>query len=335
LLINRKASSLAAIIPVLSYLVDYQKVWKGSQREDPVATGPCVDRGACVASSTLSESRIKTSPMHACTDRRLADANTKKCDSTMKTIPEHLSIIPHTHTNLSNQTSIMKILLQLIAPLLSLLVLAVQRKTINFFLMGFFRDVGRIKARNRRLQNANAMISNSNSNWDILFKRDDPLGDIDFDAENDNNSQELSTFTMQELSEFGNGLDGRPILLSIFGRVYDVSAGSKFYGEGGNYHVFAGKDVTRALCTGCKTDDCLVRDTDGLTEKQLAEGKRWLSFFQLHDKYNYVGDLEGDREGWLDLLIETDIIAEQEKEQQDNVDLDLDNNSGETEPVAA
>lgn len=236
-----------------------------------------------------------------------------------------------TLTNLTNEINEMKIFVHIIAPLLSLAVLVVQRNTINVFLMGFFRDVGRIKARNRRLQNANAMIANSNSNnWDILFKRDDPLEDIDFDAEQEK-SQELSSFTAQEMEEFGDGLDGRPILLSVFGRVYDVSAGSKFYGEGGNYHMFAGKDITRALCSGCKTDECLVRNTDGLTEKQLAEGKRWLSFFQLHDKYSYVGDLEGDREGWLDALIETDIVTEQKEAAEK--DLDLDNSA--TEPIGA
>eukprot|EP00980_Cylindrotheca_fusiformis_P005672 scaffold1184_cov132-Cylindrotheca_fusiformis.AAC.93 len=218
----------------------------------------------------------------------------------------------------------MKLLIHVLAPLLSLAVLVMQRNAINYFLMGFFRDVGRIKARNRRLQNANAMIASGNkkNNWDIIFKRDDPLEDLDFESEQDNDTsaERRSTYTLQELAEFGDGSEGRPILLSIFGRVYDVSAGSKFYGAGGNYHMFAGKDVTRALCTGCKSDECLVRNTDGLTEKQLAEGKRWLSFFQLHDKYSYVGDLEGDREAWLDALIESDIKTKAPEKQEEGVE---------------
>ncbi len=77
--------------------------------------------------------------------------------------------------------------------------------------------------------------------------------------------------------------------------------------------MFAGKDVTRALCLGCKRDDCLVRSTEGLTEKELNEGKRWLSFFQMHDKYPYMGQLEGvDSEAWLDALVE-DTLTEAEK----------------------
>lgn len=226
----------------------------------------------------------------------------------------------------------MKILEHIIAPLVSLAVLVVSRNTVNYFMMGFFRDVGRIKARNRRMKNENALASSSN--WDILLKRDDPLEGVDFDKEK---SARQDTFTLSELQEFGNGRDGKPLLLSIFSRVYDVSAGQKYYGEGGNYHMFAGKDVTFALCTGCKTEECLAgRNIDGLTEKQLAEGKRWLSFFQLHDKYFHVGDLEGDRESWLDALIETHITEEKtkEEEQQEQQDyhIDLDD---EKEPIVA
>jgi len=42
-----------------------------------------------------------------------------------------------------------------------------------------------------------------------------------------------------------------------------------------------------------------------LTEDQINEGKRWLSFFHLHDKYNFVGKMESlDSEAWLNDLIE-------------------------------
>lgn len=206
------------------------------------------------------------------------------------------------------------------APLLSItLVGMLQRHAINLFLMGFFRDLGRLKARNRRMQenpNAVAMISSATT-WDILLKRDDPLEGIDFSQDDDNSGGSVTVFTAQELEEFGNGVDGNPIYLSVFGRVYDVTEGEKYYGEDGQYSMFAGKDVTRALCLGCKKPECLVRSTEGLTEKQLDEGKRWLSFFQLHDKYHFVGYLERlDSEAWLDSLVaDTLIKAEQQKEE--------------------
>lgn len=206
----------------------------------------------------------------------------------------------------------MKWLAHIVAPLVSfvlLILLPPVKKSINTTLMGVFRDLGRIKARKRRLQNSQALVGlNQNiSNWDILFRRDDPLDGLDFDGEEEH---EKTTYTSAELAEYGNGKDGKPLLLSVFGRVYDVSAGAKFYGEEGSYHMFAGKDVTRALSTGCKEEKCLVRSTNGLSEKQLNEGKRWLSFFQLHDKYPFVGLLEEDsRDDWLEELVESAMNA--------------------------
>lgn len=81
--------------------------------------------------------------------------------------------------------------------------------------------------------------------------------------------------------------------------MYDVSSGSKFYGpDVGSYGHFAGFDVTYALSTGCKSIDCVQDPPENaieqLTEKQLKEGQRWLSFFHLHDKYPLVGKLEID-----------------------------------------
>ena len=43
-----------------------------------------------------------------------------------------------------------------------------------------------------------------------------------------------------------NGMDRRkPLLLALKGRVIDVSAGADFYGPGGPYGIFAGKDARR------------------------------------------------------------------------------------------
>jgi membrane-associated progesterone receptor component len=194
-----------------------------------------------------------------------------------------------------------------VTPLISIAVVGfLQRKAINLYLMGFFRDLGRIKARNRRMQhNPNAVALSSA--LDILLKRDDPLAGVDFTE--DEGASEV-VFTAQELEEFGNGLYGNPIYISIFGRVYDVTAGERYYGEDATYGMFAGKDVTRALCTGCKQPECLVRSTEGLSDKEIDEGKRWLSFFQLHDKYPFVGQLERlDSEAWLDGLVEETLKA--------------------------
>lgn len=104
----------------------------------------------------------------------------------------------------------------------------------------------------------------------------------------------LPTYTTAELLEFGSGLDETQLLIGILGRVYDVSSGERFYGPEGRYSLFAGHDITYALSTGCRTKECVEMKPDELTEKDILEGKRWLSFFHMHDKYPLVGKLEGN-----------------------------------------
>lgn len=167
-----------------------------------------------------------------------------------------------------------------------------QKDRLNLFLMGVFRDIGRHKAHKRRFGD-NSMALRA-----VLMHKEDDIFLGVADEEPDIDHQE---YTLDELWEFGSGhmsQDGQgsdeasPLLLSIFGRVYDVTQGQKFYGPTSAYHMFAGHDVTYALSTGCKTDYCLEdADAADLTEAQLTEGKRWLSFFQLHDKYPFVGKL--------------------------------------------
>lgn len=56
-------------------------------------------------------------------------------------------------------------------------------------------------------------------------------------------------YTPIELSEF-DGRKNKRILMGIRGRVYDVTAGSHFYGPGGPYGNFAGRDASRGLSKG-------------------------------------------------------------------------------------
>ncbi|OEU21190.1 cytochrome b5 [Fragilariopsis cylindrus CCMP1102] len=229
-----------------------------------------------------------------------------------------------------------------------------QKDAMNIYLMGFFRDLGRIKANKRRMKdNPNAMVAGVGSitMWDIILHRDDPLAGVDFstseelslsDSDGDGDttssssiSSSLPTFSVKELEEFGNGRNGSPIYLSIFGRVYDVTAGGKFYGEDASYGMFAGKDVTRSLCLGRKESEYLIRSTEGLDEKQINEGKRWLSFFHVHDKYHHIGNLEKiDSEAWLDALIEDtlstnndDIVNDEDDDEYYDDDEDDDDDS--------
>ncbi|KAJ2767641.1 Dihydrodipicolinate synthase [Coemansia nantahalensis] len=49
-------------------------------------------------------------------------------------------------------------------------------------------------------------------------------------------------WTKRQLAQY-TGADGAPILIALDGKVYDVSAGRGFYGPGGAYSVFAGRDA--------------------------------------------------------------------------------------------
>ena len=64
---------------------------------------------------------------------------------------------------------------------------------------------------------------------------------IDFDRTG------LKMFSREELKKYDGSDPTLPLLLSINHEVFDVTSGSRFYGPGAHYHVFAGKDSTRAF----------------------------------------------------------------------------------------
>lgn len=172
---------------------------------------------------------------------------------------------------------------------------------VNRILMGFFRDVGRVKAYRRRTQD------NSMALMTVLMKQEDPLLGVNFDEEPD----DVPTYTADELLEYGQDED--KLLLSVFGRIYDVTAGQKFYGPTARYNMFPGRDVTYALGTGCKAEECLEKSAQELTLNEVDEAKRWLSFFQLHDKYAYVGKLENNpMEAMMEQWVEEAVARQKE-----------------------
>ena len=151
----------------------------------------------------------------------------------------------------------------------------------NFWLMRFFRDLSRAKARRRRFNQKGALMTLMLGKEEAL-----PLGDA---------SAGLS-LTLEELSEYDGRLlpdstERAAVLLAIKGRIYDVSAGQAFYGPGRSYHKLTGKDATRAFCTGCLDAACLISSTRGLSAKQLREADRWIELYEHHDKYKLVGQV--------------------------------------------
>lgn len=98
----------------------------------------------------------------------------------------------------------------------------------------------------------------------------------------------LLSFTAPELLKFDGSDPSLPIYLAINGKVYDVSAGKSYYGPGGSYSFFSGKDAARAYITGCfKTH--LTHDLRGLTDAEIGSLKTWVDFYEKSDKYFMVG----------------------------------------------
>ena len=97
----------------------------------------------------------------------------------------------------------------------------------------------------------------------------------------------------EELARFRTG---PTIYIALDGVVYDVSESVGFYGPGGSYHVFAGRDATRGLACGIKTEEFVLErpgEIDDLTALQSMKLDDWIDVFE--SKYPIVGEIT--REG--------------------------------------
>lgn len=98
-------------------------------------------------------------------------------------------------------------------------------------------------------------------------------------------------FTVAELKAYdGNQPDGR-VLVAVNGKVYDVTKGKRFYGPGGPYAAFGGKDASRGLATFSVTanDNNEYDDLSDLSPTEMDSVKEWE--MQFKEKYDFVGRL--------------------------------------------
>lgn len=91
----------------------------------------------------------------------------------------------------------------------------------------------------------------------------------------------------QDLKAFDGSDASKPIYVAIKGRIFDVSAGKSFYGPGGPYCMFAGKDASRALAKMSKNEEDVLASLDGLSDKELGVLADWEKKFEA--KYPIVG----------------------------------------------
>jgi membrane-associated progesterone receptor component len=102
----------------------------------------------------------------------------------------------------------------------------------------------------------------------------------------------FKTFTPPSLAPF-DGNDGKPIYFAVNGRVFDVSSGRNFYGPGGPYQNFAGRDASRGLASGSFDSSMLTKDLQGPLDK--------------------LDDLDGDQRdalrGWEERFLEKYLVV--------------------------
>eukprot|EP00949_MAST-11_sp_MAST-11-sp1_P003780 g3780.t1 len=100
--------------------------------------------------------------------------------------------------------------------------------------------------------------------------------------------EQFKDMTLEELRSYNGETSGKPVLVAIQDKIYDVSS-SDFYSKGGTYNVFAGRDAARALAKmdmhntepldDPRTDDLSLAEIDTLNE--------WIMKFD--SKYPVVG----------------------------------------------
>jgi membrane-associated progesterone receptor component len=104
---------------------------------------------------------------------------------------------------------------------------------------------------------------------------------------------ELAKYNGEVESEIPEGYGAAPIYIGAGENVYDVSfGGAGFYGPGGPYHKFAGKNASRALGKmSLDVADLENTDVSDLTDKQKKILADWIKTFGERKGYPVVGRL--------------------------------------------
>ncbi|KAJ9679337.1 hypothetical protein PVL29_021307 [Vitis rotundifolia] len=101
---------------------------------------------------------------------------------------------------------------------------------------------------------------------------------------------QLGEITEEELKTYDGSDSKKPLLMAIKGQIYDVSQGRMFYGPGGPYALFAGKDASRALAKMSFEEQDLTGDISGLGPFELEALQDWE--YKFMSKYTKVGTIK-------------------------------------------
>ncbi|RDY02703.1 Membrane steroid-binding protein 2 [Mucuna pruriens] len=101
---------------------------------------------------------------------------------------------------------------------------------------------------------------------------------------------QIGEVTEEELRAYGGSDSDKPLLMAIKGQIYDVSQSRIFYGPGGPYALFAGKDASRALAKMSFEEKDLTGDISGLGPFELEALQDWE--YKFMGKYIKVGTIK-------------------------------------------
>ena len=97
-------------------------------------------------------------------------------------------------------------------------------------------------------------------------------------------------WTAIDLARYTGADAGRArVVLGVCGDVFDVTTkGYHFYGPGGSYHLFAGRDATRALVLGTTDDSDVAREGD-VSDVEPSLLEETCTFYR--GKYELIGKI--------------------------------------------
>ncbi|XP_076924110.1 membrane steroid-binding protein 1-like [Bidens hawaiensis] len=101
---------------------------------------------------------------------------------------------------------------------------------------------------------------------------------------------QLGEISEEELKTYDVTDPKKPLLMAIKGQIYGISQSRMFYGPGGPYALFAGKDASRALAKMSFEEKDLNGDLTGLGVFELEALQDWE--YKFMGKYVKVGSIK-------------------------------------------
>jgi len=101
---------------------------------------------------------------------------------------------------------------------------------------------------------------------------------------------QLGEVDEEDLRQYDGTDPKKPLLMAIKGQIYDVTQSRMFYGPGGPYALFAGKDASRALAKMSFEPQDLNGDLTGLGPFEVDALQDWE--YKFMSKYVKVGTIK-------------------------------------------